>query len=175
MKMCIALLAILSLSPATAGEEENVSVTARLSHDGVHGGSYVRAALVVSVRKGWHINSASPSDENLIATSAAFSPPAGLAVGEVRYPRGVTRTFPFSESPLDVYEGTVVIFLKITASGEVKPGTYALPVEISYQACNNDVCFAPATATVVIPVHVLAPDVTPVPRDTGLFGPGAEK
>jgi len=175
MRMCITLMAVLSLSPATGAGEDNVSVTTRLSQDGVHAGSNFRAALVVTVRKGWHINSASPSDENLIPTSASFSPPAGTEVGEVQYPRGVSRTFAFSESPLDVYEGTVVILVKITASKELKPGTYDLPVEISYQACTNDVCFAPATATVVIPVHVLSPDVAPVPLETGLFGPGAEK
>ena len=173
----IVILAVLSLSPFTGrgGDvtlqgRENVSVTAGLSHDGVHGGSSCRAALVVTVRKGWHINSASPSDENLIATSAAFIPPAGLGVTEVRYPRGVAKKFAFSDGPLDVYEGTVVVMLKITAAPEMKPGTYALPVELSYQACNDDVCLPPATAKVVIPVQVLAPDVTPTPVNPGLFG-----
>jgi DsbC/DsbD-like thiol-disulfide interchange protein len=152
------------------GREEYVSATAKLSHDGVHAGSYFRAALLVTVRKGWHINSASPSDENLIATSAAFFPPPGLGVTGVRYPRGESKRFAFSDTPLDVYEGSAVILLRITAATEMKPGAYTLPVDISYQACNNDVCLAPATFRVVIPVQVLSPDVTPTPVNQGLFG-----
>src|SRR5271169_3358553 len=100
MMTTIAVLLFLSHSPFTEREggetpqrAEYVSVTATLSQDGVHGGSDFRAALLVAVRKGWHINSASPSDENLIATSAAFFPPPGLAVTGVRYPRGEEKKF----------------------------------------------------------------------------------
>ena len=169
-------LVFLLLAPSTGrGEgavphrEEYVSVTAKLSHDGVHGGSYFRAALILTVRKGWHINSASPSDENLIATSASFLPPPGLRVTAVRYPREESKKLAFSDSTLDVYEGTVVIILKIAAAAEMKPGAYMLPVEISYQPCNKDVCLAPATVKVVIPVQVLSPDVLPTPVNPGLF------
>jgi DsbC/DsbD-like thiol-disulfide interchange protein len=178
----IAVLLLLSLSPFAGREgdfgferKENVSVTAKLSQDGVHAGSYFRAALLVTVGKGWHINSASPSDENLIATSAVFFPPPGLGVTGVEYPRGVAKRFAFSDSLLDVYEGTVVIMLKITAATEMHPGACALPVEISYQACNNNVCLPPATAKIIIPVQVLAPDVTPTPVNRGLFGVSTDK
>jgi DsbC/DsbD-like thiol-disulfide interchange protein len=177
MTTSIAVLVFLSLSPFSgrAGEavpqrEEYVSATAKLSHDGVHGGSYFRAALLVTVRRGWHINSASPSDENLIATSAAFFPPPGLGVTGVRYPRGEAKRFAFSETPVDVYEGTVVVLLRITAATEMKPGAYTLPVDISYQVCNNDVCLAPATVKLVIPVQVLSPEVYPTPVNPELFG-----
>jgi DsbC/DsbD-like thiol-disulfide interchange protein len=178
----IAILAFLSLSPFTGwdGEgrpqgDEKVSVTAKLSQDGVHGGSYFRAALLVTVRRGWHINSASPSDENLIATSAAFTPPPGLGITELQYPRGAAKKFAFSEGLLDVYEGTIVIMVRIAAAVNLKPGAYTLPVDISYQACNNDVCLAPGTAQVVIPVQILAPEVTPTPENPELFGVGADQ
>ena len=157
---------------AVPDREEYVTITAKLSHDGVHGGSYFRAALFLTVRKGWHINSASPSDENLIATSASFLPPPGLRVTGVRYPRGESKKVAFSDSTLDVYEGTVVIILKIAAAAEMKPGAYTLPVEISYQACNKEVCLVPATVKVVIPVRVLSPHVHPTPVNPGLF-PGS--
>ena len=177
----IALQALLTFSPFAGRvegpdlqREEKVSVAAKLSQDGVHSGAFVRAALLVTVRKGWHVNSASPSDENLIATSAAFLPPHGLNVADLRYPRGTAKRFAFSDVPLDVYEGTVIIVLKIAVAQDLKPGDYTLPVEISYQACNNDVCLAPSTARVVIPVHVLPPDVPPVPANPGLFSGSSE-
>jgi DsbC/DsbD-like thiol-disulfide interchange protein len=177
MTTTIALLVFLSLSPFAGREEgermqkeEYVSVTAKLSHDGVHGGSSFRAALLVNIRRGWHINSASPSDENLIATSASFFPPPGLSVTGVRYPRGELKRFAFSDTPLDVYEGSVVIVLRITAAAGMKPGACLLPVDLSYQACTSDVCLAPATVKVVIPVQVLPPEVTPASVNQGLFG-----
>jgi DsbC/DsbD-like thiol-disulfide interchange protein len=177
MTTSIAILVFLSLSPfagreegATLQREEYVSVTAKLSHDGVHGGSSFRAALLVTIRRGWHINSASPSDENLIATSASFSPPPGLSVTMVRYPRGEVKTFAFSDTPLDVYEGSVVIILRIAAAAGMKPGVCLLPVDLSYQACNNDVCLAPSTVKVDIPVQVLPPEVAPAPVNQGIFG-----
>jgi hypothetical protein len=45
-----------------------------------------------------------------------------------------------------------------------------LPVEVSYQACNNDICLAPATVKFVIPVQVVPPEVTPAPVNPELFG-----
>jgi thiol:disulfide interchange protein DsbD len=178
----IALLVFLCLSPLTGREEgagvqrvEYVSVTAKLSHNGVHGGSSFRAALLVNVRKGWHINSASPSDENLIATSAAFFPPPGLGVTAVRYPPGEPKRFAFADAPLNVYEGSVVVLLKITAAAEMEPGAYMLPVEISYQACNNDICLAPATVKFVIPVQVVPPEVAPAPVNPELFGGSSDE
>jgi DsbC/DsbD-like thiol-disulfide interchange protein len=167
----IAVLVFLSLPPF-AGREENVSVAARLSHDGVRAGSYFHAALLVTVRKGWHINSASPSDENLMPTSVSFFPPPGLSVTGIRYPRGEPKRFAFSDSSLDVYEGTVAIVLRIAAAAGMKPGAYTLPVDVSCQACNNDVCLAPERVTVVIPVRVLSQDASPTPLNPELFGPG---
>jgi DsbC/DsbD-like thiol-disulfide interchange protein len=166
-----AILTFMLLSqPAVLQGEDNVSAAAKLSKDGLHAGSDVRGALVVTVRKGWHVNSATPSDENLIATSAAFTPPAGLAVAGVRYPRGTSRKFSFSEGPMDVYEGTVVIKFNITAAGEARPGDYAIPVDVSYQACNDDICLAPASVHLVIPVRVLESDVRPAPANPEIFG-----
>jgi DsbC/DsbD-like thiol-disulfide interchange protein len=80
------------------------------------------------------------------------------------------KRFAFSDTPLDVYEGSVVIVLRITAAAGMKPGACLLPVDISYQACTSDVCLAPATVKVVIPVQVLPPEVTPAPVNQGLFG-----
>jgi DsbC/DsbD-like thiol-disulfide interchange protein len=166
----VAFITMLLLAPAAGGGEEHVSVEAKLSQDGVLGGTSFEAALVVTVGRGWHVNSTSPSDENLIATLAAFSPPPGLDVARVHYPRGTPKRFSFSDEPLDVYEGTVVIRLSIAAAPGMKPGEYDVPVDLSYQACNNDICLAPATARVVVSVHVLPPDAAPVRINPGLFG-----
>jgi thioredoxin:protein disulfide reductase len=166
----LVLFLLLSSPPALSRGEENVAASAKLSQDGVHPGEEFRCALIVKVRKGWHINSASPSDENLIGTSASFIPPPGLAVVDLTYPKGTAKKFAFSDAPLDVYEGTIVILLRIKAAGETQPGSYSLTAEISYQACNNDICLPPSAVQVVIAVRVLERDVPAVPANTEIFG-----
>lgn len=169
MNLLSAFIGMMLLAPAAGGEGEHVSLEAKLSQDGMQAGTSCEAALVVTVGKGWHVNSASPADENLVATSAAFSPPPGLEIARVRFPRGTAKRFSFSEEPLDVYEGSVVIRLTLTAARGMKPGEYAVPVELSYQACNNDVCLAPATVRVIVAVHILPSESTPVRINPGLF------
>jgi len=174
VSLTLACITARSGEPGPQGSDI-VTVAVKLSQDGLHGGSSLRAALLVSIGKGWHINSASPSDEDLMPTSASFDPPPGLGVTGVQYPPGDVKTFAFSESPLDVYEGTVMMMLRITAAPDMKPGAYTLPVDISYQACNNDVCLAPATAHVTVPVQVLPKDVPPAPANPGLFGGSTDR
>ncbi len=161
--------------PGNGQGREHVAVSAKLSQDGVQPGGEMRGALVVTVGSGWHINSASPADENLIGTAASFSPPEGLAVSHVRYPGGTSKRFPFSDEPLSVYEETVVILFRINVSAAVAPGDYALPVDVSYQACNNDMCLAPAAIRVSVPVRVLSQGAVPEHVNDELFDGSSEK
>jgi DsbC/DsbD-like thiol-disulfide interchange protein len=155
--------------------KEHVSVSAKLSQDGVQGGGELRGALIMTVAGGWHVNSATPADENLIGTAASFSPPAGLSVVQVQYPGGTSKKFAFSEEPVSVYEGTVVILFKITALPSTSPGDYALPVDVSYQACNNDICLPPAAIRAVITVRVLSSGAVPVHVNDELFNGDSDK
>ena len=166
-----ALLLLLAPLPGTGQPRgnEHVAVSARLSQDGVQGGGAMRAALLVTVESGWHVNSSSPADENLIGTAAAFAPPEGLAVSQVQYPPGIPKKFAFSDEPLSVYEGTVVILFSVSASAALAPGDYTLRVDVSYQACNNDVCLAPASVRVAVPVRVLPRGAAPVRTNDELF------
>jgi DsbC/DsbD-like thiol-disulfide interchange protein len=172
------IVLFLFVPPAGSGQpqgKEHVSVSVKLSQDGVPGGGEMRGALIVTVAGGWHVNSASPADDNLIGTAASFSPPPGLSVVQVQYPGGTAEKFAFSEEPLSVYEGTVVILFRITAVPEAPPGDYALPVDVSYQACNNDICLPPSAVRAVIPVRVLSPGAVPVHVNDELFNGNSEK
>jgi DsbC/DsbD-like thiol-disulfide interchange protein len=122
---------------------------------GIPAGGSGSAGLIVTVRPGWHINSSAPSDSNLIPTSAACRPPAGLRVTGLRFPPAVTKKLAFADTPLDVYEGTVVVDLEISAADSLAPGNYGIPAEVAYQACNDEVCMPPDTLRAVIPVQVV--------------------
>ncbi|HTR99344.1 MAG TPA: protein-disulfide reductase DsbD domain-containing protein [Bacteroidota bacterium] len=142
---------------AEAQDRETVAVSVTPAKADVRVGSSAHATLLISVAKGWHINSAAPADSELVATAIAWTAPPGLAVAAVRFPAASRKVLAFSASPLEVYEGTVPVALEISAAEGTAPGEYAIPVDLSYQACNNDVCLPPAALRVTLPVRVLSP------------------
>ncbi len=96
----------------------------------------------LSIGPGWHVNSHTPLDAFLIPTDLSLAASAGT-LSPVRYPEPRERNFSFSEKPLSVYEGTVSLEMDLqlpTASGKVH-----LSGNLTYQACNDRQCFAPAT------------------------------
>ncbi|HUI11486.1 MAG TPA: protein-disulfide reductase DsbD domain-containing protein [Bacteroidota bacterium] len=156
--LCAALLLILSGGGGgQARSAEPVTLSVVPPESGLRPGSSARASVLVTVAKGWHINSASPVDSDLVATALACTPPPGLAVAPVRFPPGVRRTFAFSSEPLDVFEGTVPLTLEISAAEGILPGEYAIAIEVSYQACTNEICLPPSTLRATVPLRVTSP------------------
>ncbi len=115
-------------------------------------GAKATVAVEMALGPGWHVNAHVPSEKFLIPTDAALSASPG-AVSAVRYPKDVERRFAFSEKPLNVYEGTVRFEAELELSAKTA-GKVALTGTLSYQACNDKQCFAPAkiplSATVAI-------------------------
>ncbi|HXX64266.1 MAG TPA: protein-disulfide reductase DsbD N-terminal domain-containing protein, partial [Bacteroidota bacterium] len=130
---------------ACAGQEGEgkVSAQVRLSQDGVHDSSEVSVALELAIEPGWHINSASPPDENMIPTSVEVTPSEGIVQAGVRYPKGEQRKLGFSDDLLDVYEGKVFILIKLHVGSGARHGQHALEAALTYQACNKSICLAP--------------------------------
>ena len=139
----------------TSNKPGKVSARVVLSQDGVHAGTTCYAAVVLRIESGWHINSAKPEDENLVATSVETNPPAGLQVARIEYPPGVERTLAFSDTPLDVYEHSVTIVMKLDVVKGLKSGKYMLPVTVYYQACNDNICLAPAAVAAKAEIRIV--------------------
>ena len=96
---------------------------------------------------GWHVNAHAPRDKFLIPTSVDFAAPAGVRVGEVRYPDPVERRLGFSgEETLLLYEGTVRF--RAPLQGVVAAGE-PVRARLRYQACNDSRCLPPRTLELV--------------------------
>lgn len=126
-----------------------------LAQGRVHAGATCTALVVLSIADGWHINSATPSDEALIGTSVEVAKNNVLDSTDVSFPPGIEREFGYAEQPVEVYEGRVSIRLTLHLSKNVKPGEYVIPISVTYQACSESVCLAPATAAADLPLHVV--------------------
>lgn len=121
-------------------------------------GRSVRVELRFRVSPGYHINSSKPRSEFLIPTRLKLSPPAGLTPGAVVYPEGTDLTFTFSpKEKLNVYAGDFVVRAELRAPGSAAAGSYKVPGELRYQACNDRACFPPAKLPVEFEVTVRKP------------------
>ncbi len=127
--------------------------------DAVHAGSVARVAVVAQVATGYHINDHHPSLDYLIPTELKLEPTKQLTVKDVVYPKGEMKRFAFSDSPLSVYQGNVVVGADLDVARGVPPGTVTLKGKLSYQACNDHACLPPASVPVNVNLKVVRPGV----------------
>jgi thioredoxin:protein disulfide reductase len=133
----------------------HVDLSTKLSVDKVARGASFQAVVKVRIAEGWHINSHTPTQDNLIGTVFDLNPKEGYIITDIRYPNGNRLKFDFAEDPLDVYEGVVPIFVSFKASDKLALGADTLFGTLQAQACNNQVCIAPSLIPVAIPLTVV--------------------
>ncbi len=139
------LAAALMLAPALAAQsnDQAVEVKPLISRDAVRPGETFKAALILKVQPGYHINDNAPLDEFLIPTTLVVSENPDFEVLEISYPKGRRARFAYSEAELVVYEGEVILGALLRAKDGLAPGPRTLRGSLSYQACNNESCLPP--------------------------------
>ncbi|HWN97762.1 MAG TPA: cytochrome c biogenesis protein CcdA [Blastocatellia bacterium] len=153
----LTLFAIL-LSPLVFGQSNKVvRARAYTSADGVKAGDKFKVAVALDIDAGYHINAHQPSLDYLQATTVQFDAPAGIRIGEARYPAPKLRRFEFApDTELAVHEGTVFVTAEAEADKTMKPGDAIISARVTVQACNDNLCLAPADLAVEIPIKVVA-------------------
>ena len=137
------LLSISAAMPQSGVDKQYASIKSYVSLNKVHAGSTVKLVVKTTVEKGWHINSNKPKDDFLIPTEL-FLLGNNLATLHSRtYPKAQDVMLGFSDKPVSVFEGEVVIQGAIKISDTAKPGDYAIVANLGYQACNSATCMPP--------------------------------
>ncbi|MGA2250966.1 protein-disulfide reductase DsbD domain-containing protein [Terracidiphilus sp.] len=112
-------------------------------------GKSTAVVLHFRVAPGLHVNSHSPKDESLIPTALSIPAESGVKLDAATYPQGTDFTLPADpESKLSVYTGDFAIQARITAA----PGDHLVEAKLRYQACDQQQCMPPKTATVAIDI-----------------------
>jgi thioredoxin:protein disulfide reductase len=131
--------ALIPVPPAV----EKPEIRARLvAPEAVAAGSKQAIAVEMTIGARWHVNSHKPSESYLIPTEVTLTASPG-AFSSVRYPKDVEKRFSFSDKPLRVYEGTVRFEADLDLPAGAG-GPVSIAGNISYQACDDKQCFAPA-------------------------------
>jgi len=114
-------------------------------------GEALEIPVSIRVRYGYHINSNRPNDEYLIPTRLTWDD-GPLKPVAVSFPDAETVKYDFSEKPLSVYSGSIVITTKFDVP-QSAAGLKQLTGKLRYQACNDKACLPPKTAAVSIPLR----------------------
>jgi thioredoxin:protein disulfide reductase len=125
-----------------------------LTERSTHTGENARVALRVSLPEGLHTQSNKPRDETLIPTELTIDAPAGITVKEIVWPPSTDLNSAGSDKPLAVFEQKFAIGVELALASSVPAGDLVVPVRLRYQACDANLCYAPANADVqwTIPV-----------------------
>jgi DsbC/DsbD-like thiol-disulfide interchange protein len=117
------------------------------------GGSAV-AVVRVTIKNGYHTNANPPTFPYLKATELEIKAADGVSGGPITYPPAEIKKFPFAEKPLAVYEGDAEVKATLKADKSAKPGQRSIPAQLRIQACDDQVCYAPGTLELAIPVNI---------------------
>jgi thiol:disulfide interchange protein DsbD len=157
--VALAIMLALSFAALAFGQASERVVKARAiaSVDAVRPGDKFKVAVVLDIGEGFHVNAHVPTLDYLIPTAVKFEAPAGVRLAEERYPPSKSYTFEFEkDTPLDVYDGTVIITADAEADAAVSQGDSVIRASVEVQACNDKQCLAPSTVAVEIPLKVVA-------------------
>jgi hypothetical protein len=106
-------------------------------------------ALHFRIAPGLHINSHTPSEEELIPTTLSIPGGSGARLEGAVYPPGTDFTLPLDpKTKLSVYTGEFTINARIVATA----GNHLVEARLRYQACDNNACMPPKTITAAIDV-----------------------
>ena len=138
-----------------SSSESRIEASSKLSIDRAAAGSTFKVAVILKIAEGWHVNSHTPTYDYLIGTTLEPAQREGIIVTDIRYPKGEKTKFGFAEDSLSVYQGSPTIFFTVKLSERVPPGKDTLRAKVEVQSCNNQVCLAPASIDVSIPVEIV--------------------
>jgi len=151
----------------SSADKANIEV--KQSQNVIPAGTSSQVAVLLNLEEGWHVNSDRPSQDFLIGTELVIEEIEGILVSEIQYPPSKRYNFDFSEEPVDVFEGEAPIFVTLSAAENIGPGSYEFSGSLRIQACDNEVCLAPTTVEISIPVEISAAGTGYQPLNESLF------
>ncbi|MGD8778083.1 MAG: thioredoxin family protein [Ignavibacteria bacterium] len=156
-KNIISLFALLSFLTVYARAQTGTNiVTVNIADNNfkVSAGEEFTVEINTKINRGWHINSNRPNDEFLIPTTVS-SLNENFIIEEATFPPAKEFKLPFSDKPASVYEGEIKIEVKIKSSKTLASGSYEIPIELGYQACNDRTCMPPDAVIKIINVEII--------------------
>jgi len=147
----VATLASTLVAPAQMAPELKIEPQATVK---TKRGTPATVTLKVSLPAGFHANSHTPTEPNLIPLTLKWT--AGpLTDGVIAYPKPLLEKYSFSAGKdISVVTGAFDIVTKFQVPASTATGPAAQTGTLRYQACNDRMCFPPKTVNVNVTVSV---------------------
>ena len=144
-----------NIYPQFGFDKQLVTIESFKSFDKIQKGGEIKIAVKAKIEETWHINSHKQNEEFLIPTVLEIPNDFGITIVKEKYPDAQNIRFEFSDQPVAVYEGEILLGAVIKIPDNVELGNYDLVVRLSYQACNNQSCLAPAEVHDTVSIEVV--------------------
>lgn len=125
-------------------------------------------AVKVIIKDSWHINSNKPNEDFLIPSQLISKDPR-FPFAKIVYPEAKNLNFEFSEQPVSVYDGDIVMAGLIQIDKNLQLGEYKIPIQLRYQACNDITCLPPTTISDTLFIEVVNNSTSVNELNTELF------
>ena len=132
----------------------DVKVDAWVKPDKIKRGRSVQGNVQMDIPKGLHVQSNRPLEKYLIATKLEIEAPKGVRVSAPIYPRAVVQNLSFAKGKVSVFEGRALIRFNVTVPASYTGNSAEIKGRLRFQACTDDVCFAPVTREVKMWVNL---------------------
>jgi uncharacterized protein YyaL (SSP411 family) len=149
--------------PRVAGaddEPRTVTASARLAGDAaaaVSAGREFDAVVTITIERGWHIyaNPAGAPEINPTTLKIDPSSSASASLVDIKYPAGEAKVLAATgPEKVALYEGKVEITARIRLAEAAKSSPLRLTFRLSYQACNDRLCLAPASLEIPLDISI---------------------
>jgi thioredoxin:protein disulfide reductase len=150
MRALTAALALLLAAPSIAVAQLRripAEVTPIVESTG-RPGAAVRAALLVKLPERFHVQSNAPRDPAYVPTVLTIDAPTGVRATEVVFPKPTDLKQAGQAQPLAVFEHEFAIGVQFELASGVAAGAIDVPARLHYQACDDRLCYPPATADI---------------------------
>ncbi len=150
--MSASAVAAQSLAPAPSAVQH---VTAAPGANPGHATAGATVSLWVDVTPRPAIHVYAPGAKDYQIVTLVMTPQRGLTFGKAAYPAGTSLAFPGAAERVPVYQKMFRITQSLTLARTVGSGqTLMIAGAVNYQACDDRVCFPPATLPVNWAVEV---------------------
>jgi thiol:disulfide interchange protein DsbD len=135
--------------------------------DAAPAGSTVRLVLNVQINDGLHAQANHPLEEYLIPMKLTLDTPPGVTFVDVAYPPA--KDFLIAGERAAVFEGNVLIGVRLNIAGDRPVGELAIPAKLQYQACDDRMCFNPSVFETRWTLRVVPAGQRVTPQHKDLF------
>jgi hypothetical protein len=149
--------------PPVERKTEQLKVTARLSQNTAHPGNRVSVVADIELPSKMHIYA--PGVKGYRGVDLAIEKSTDVIVHQLTFPKPRILNLSAIKERVPVYERSVRLERDFTIAAATKTDTLNLKVSLEYQACDDKICYAPATLSFTFTLGVEALERQRVPAN----------